>query len=115
MGATIPSQTVELGQLQIGPTFTGNFVGDDGSLYAPYFSVDAIYNIGNTSGVTVTNTSTPATEGWRARIKAGVNITSETGTQFGFGATYDGIGRSDYEAIGVTVDVTIPLKKNKAR
>ncbi|MEL7116760.1 MAG: autotransporter outer membrane beta-barrel domain-containing protein, partial [Pseudomonadota bacterium] len=114
-GATIPSQTVELGQLKIGPTFTGRFIGDDGQLYAPYFSVDAIYNLGETSGVTITDTNTPSTSGWRARLRAGVNVTEETGVRFGFGATYDGIGRSDFEAWGLTFDVDIPLQKPTSR
>lgn len=114
-GATIPSQTVELGQLQIGPTFNGRFEGDNGQIYAPYFSVDAIYNIGNTSGVTVTNVDTPATEGWRARLKAGLRMTTETGVTLGFGATYDGIGRDDYEVWGLDFEFMIPLKKPKAR
>jgi len=115
VGATIPSQTVQLGQLQLGPTFTGHFEGDNGETYAPYFSIDAIYNLGSTSGVTVTNPSTPSTEGWRARLKAGINMTDENGISIGFGGTYDGIGRDDFEAWGLNFDLTIPLKKAKAR
>lgn len=115
VGATIPSQTVELGQLQIGPTFTGRFEGENGEVYAPYFSVDAIYNLGNTSGVTVSNPSSPATEGWRGRLKAGVKMTNEDGMSIGFGGTYDGIGRSDFESWGLTFDFSIPLHKAKSR
>lgn len=115
VGATIPSQTVQLGQMQIGPSFNGRFEGDDGWLYAPYFSIDAIYNIGDTTGVTVTNASTPATEGWRARLKAGIKMTTDEGVSIGMGATYDGIGRDDFESFGLTFDVLVPLKKARSR
>ncbi|MDJ0826439.1 MAG: autotransporter domain-containing protein [Rhodobacter sp.] len=115
LGVTIPSQTIELGQIKLGPTFTGRFETDTGMIYAPYFSVDAIYNIGNTSGVTVTNPSTPATEGWRARLQAGVDFTTPGGARISFGGNYDGIGRSGFDVWGLAFDVTIPLKIPKAR
>lgn len=115
LGVSIPSQTVELGQIKLGPTFSGRFETDAGMIYSPYFSVDAIYNIGNTSGVTITNPSTPATEGWRARLQAGVDFTTESGARISFGGTYDGIGRSDFDVWGLMFDVTIPLQKAKAR
>nr|WP_235438939.1 autotransporter domain-containing protein [Candidatus Rhodobacter lobularis] len=114
-GASIPSQTVELGQLKIGPTFTGRFLGDDGEIIAPYFSVDAIYNLGQTSGVTVTNPDTASTSGWRGRLKAGVTVTEENGTKLGIGATYDGLFRSDFDAWGLSFELEIPLQKPTAR
>ena len=114
VGATIPSQTVELGQLKIGPTFNGRFEGDNGTVYSPYLSIDAIYNLGRTSGVTVTNPSTPSTEGWRGRLQAGVDLVTEDGLRLRLGASYDGIGRDDFEAWGLTFNFEIPLDKPKA-
>ncbi len=115
VGVFIPSQTVELGQLKLGPTFSGEFVTPGGTVYAPYFSIDAIYNLGGTSGVTITNPTTPEVEGWRARVQAGVDFTTEGGTRISFGGSYDGIGQSDLDVWGLMFDVTIPLKKAKAR
>ncbi|MFZ5962233.1 autotransporter outer membrane beta-barrel domain-containing protein [Thalassococcus sp. BH17M4-6] len=115
LGVSIPSQTVSLGQIKLGPTFTGEFESASGIPYSPYFSLDAIYNMGDTDGVTLTEPDTAATEGWRGRIKAGVDWTSEGGSRFSFGGTYDGIGRKDFGAWGLTFDVTIPLHKAMAR
>ncbi|MDJ0822273.1 MAG: autotransporter outer membrane beta-barrel domain-containing protein [Paracoccaceae bacterium] len=115
LGVPIPSQTVKLGQLKLGPTFNGQFETENGLQYAPYFGIDAIYNLGETTGVTVTNPSTPATEGWRGRLQAGVDFTTPGGAQISFGGSYDGIGRSDYEAWGLNFDVTIPLRKTNIR
>ena len=111
----IPSQTIELGQFKLGPTISGQFVTPGGTAYAPYLSFDAIYNIGSTSGVTITTPNTPSVEGWRARVQAGVDFTTEGGTRISFGGSYDGIGQSDLDVWGVMFDITIPLQKAKSR
>ena len=115
VGATIPSQTVRLGQIKIGPTFTGRVEGPEGRTYSPYLEVEGIYNIGDTTGVTLTNTNGPEVEGWRARLKAGVGMTTKHGTRFSLGATYDGVGRSDFESWGLSFELSIPFGKSKAR
>ena len=111
VGTAIPSQKVRLGQLKIGPTFSTQFETDDGMLWAPFLSVDAIYNLGETTGVNLTTASSPDTEGWRGRLKAGLTLTTENGASLSFGASYDGIGRKDFESYGVTFDLSIPLSK----
>ena len=111
VGATIPSQTVRLGQLKIGPTFTGRFEGPEGWTYAPYLEVEGIYNIGDTTGVTLTDTNGPEVEGWRARLKAGVGLTTGEGTRLSLGATHDGLGRSDFENWGLKFELSIPFGK----
>ena len=111
VGATIPSQTVRLGQLKIGPTFTGRFEGPEGWTYAPYLEVEGIYNIGDTTGVTLTDTNGPEVEGWRARLKAGVGLTTGQGTRLSLGATHDGLGRSDFENWGLKFELSIPFGK----
>ena len=57
-GAAVPSQTVELGQIKAGPALSGRFVVDDGSIVSPYFSLDAIFNWGESTGVGVTGPDT---------------------------------------------------------
>ena len=115
LSVVIPSQTVALGQIKIGPTISGRFETENGVVYQPSFTLDGIYNFGETRGVTVTDPSSPQTDGFRARLKAGVNFTNEMGTQIGISGIYDGIGRSDYESIGLSFDLNIPLYKAKAR
>jgi outer membrane autotransporter protein len=115
LAVAIPSQTVKLGQLKIGPTFSGKFETLNGGYFEPTISFEGIYNIGETTGVTITNPSSPAVEGWRGRIEAGLAYTTDTGTRIAIGGTYDGLFRDNYETIGLKFDLTIPLKKNKAK
>ncbi|TCK98926.1 putative repeat protein (TIGR01451 family) [Shimia isoporae] len=115
VGVVIPSQTVALGQFSFGPTIKGNFAASGGLAYQPVFALDAIYNFGDTWGTTVTNPNAPQTQGWRGRLKAGVNFTTAGGATFNFSGTYDGIGRSDFEAWGLSFDINIPIGSGPAR
>ena len=104
-----PSQTVRLGQMKIGPTITGRFEGSAGQIYSPYLTIDAIYNDGDTTDVTLTNTDRPEIEGWRTRLKTGISVATESGTRFSLGVTRDGIGRSDSSAWGLTFEYSAPI------
>ncbi len=108
VGATIPSQTVRLGQFKVGPTFTREFTGPEGQNYSFYLTADAIYNTDDTTGVTLSDTNGEV-GGWRARLKSGVGMTTDDGTRLSFGATHDGIGQSDFESWGLTFELSIPL------
>ena len=114
-GATVPGRTVRLGQFKIGPAFTGRFEGAEGRIYSPYLKFDAIYNVGDTTGATPAEANDAEVEGWRARVKAGVSMTTEHGTRLSLGATHDGIGRSDFETWGLTFELSVPIGKPKAR
>ncbi len=114
LGVAIPSQTIEMGQFKLGPTFEGFFEGGGGLQYRPIFTLEAVYNMGHTLGVTPTN-PTPLSEGLRGRAEVGIAVTTEGGARLNFGASYDGLFRNDYETIGVTFDLTLPLTIVKAR
>ena len=115
VGATIPGRTVRLGQFKIGPAFTGRFEGAEGRIYSPYLKVDAIYNVGDTTGATPAEANDAEVEGWRVRVKAGVSMTTEHGTRLSLGATHAGFGRSDFETWGLTFELSVPIGKPKAR
>ena len=115
IGVFIPSQTVSLGQVKIGPTFTGQFQTKDGMNYSPYMSLDAIYNFGDTSGVTVTNVDNASTEGWRGRVQAGVDFNMQNGTSISLGGSYDGIGRDQLDIWGLSFELNIPIQKATAK
>jgi len=115
IGVAIPSQTISLGQIKIGPTFTGQFQTPDGMNYSPYMSLDAIYNFGDTKGVIVTNLDTASTDGWRGRMQAGVDFNLKNGTSISFGGSYDGIFRNQLDIWGLSFELNIPIQKVRAK
>ena len=115
LGAEIPSQTVRLGQLKLGPTFIGHFESAEGQVYSPYLTVDAIYNLGDTTGVTLLEPDRPEIEGWRGNLEAGVSMVTDGGSRLLFGASYDGLGQSDFEAWGMMLEFSSPIGKSKTR
>ena len=115
LGAEIPGQTVRLGQLKLGPTFTGRFESAEGPTYSPYLTIDAIYNISDTTGVTLLEPDRPEIEGWRGNLEAGFSAVTDNGSRLSLGASYDGIGQPDFETWGLTFELSIPLGKSRTR
>ena len=85
----------------------------DGLSYRPYFTLEAIYNMGTTMGVTLAD-DTPNSDGWRGRFQTGVSFALEDGASLSLGASYDGLFRDDYEALGFSFKFEIPLAITKA-
>ncbi|WP_189371728.1 autotransporter outer membrane beta-barrel domain-containing protein [Tateyamaria omphalii] len=110
LNVVIPGQTVSLGQIRFGPTFSTTMQGRNHSIIEPSFAVNGIYNFGDTDGVTIVNGRSNESDGLRARIEAAVRITNRYGAKFEFGANYDGIGADDFESYGARVQVSIPLR-----
>ena len=105
LGDTIQGQTVSSGQLRLGPNFSTQFLGDNGWVYEPSFTLDAIYSHANTSGGLGTTPSPQ--DGWRARLEAGLGMTLSETSRLSFTGNYDGIGQSGFEAwgLGVSLDM----------
>ncbi len=111
LAVTIPSQTVSLGQLRVGPEFSTTLQGRRNSVVVPHFSIEGIFNMSSTTGVTTTNAASVQANGWRARAEAGVTMTDKLGTQLSIAGHYDGIGASAYSSYGATVRLVIPLQQ----
>ncbi len=100
LGATVPSQTLARGMLRMGPNFSTRIQGDHGVFYEPFFTFDAIYSYDETTGVTLTDPSSPD-DGWRARVEGGMTVFFADGGKLSFTGNYDGIGQSGFNAWGV--------------
>ncbi|MGY3669821.1 MULTISPECIES: DUF7933 domain-containing protein [unclassified Marinovum] len=105
----IPSQTISIGEVKLGPTISGNFIDANGITYRPEFGLNAIYQHSETEGVTLTQDDATGADGWRGRLKAGLTVQGTNGGRVHFGGSYDGIG-SDFESWGVEFMVEVPLR-----
>jgi len=110
LNVTIPKQTVSLGQIKFGPTFSTRIEAANHMVVEPSFTLNGVYNFGNRSGPVITNNTADETNGLRARIEAAMRLTNRYGTKLEMGANYDGIGKGDFESYGANVRLSIPLQ-----
>ena len=110
LNAVVPEQTVSLGQIKIGPTFSTSYVTTNKVTVQPSFTLNGIYNFGNRKGPVIANDTADESNGFRGRVEAAVKLTNRQGTQLDFGANYDGIGKSDFESWGLKLGLRIPLQ-----
>ncbi len=104
----VPSQTVSLGQAKAGSQLAYRQRLADGIVIEPSVLLEGIWNFHQDAGdISVDDLVT--TDKLRARTEAGVMFFAQGGIAYGASVSYDGIGSSDYEAIGGRARVKVPL------
>ncbi len=107
--ATIASQTIEIGELRWGPTFSKTIETNDGLLITPSLGMQGVWNFvaDEASGTTGT---LPGTDDVRSTVNAAIGLRNETGMALNVSGFYDGIGLDDFEAYGGTARVSVPIR-----
>jgi uncharacterized protein with beta-barrel porin domain len=104
----VPGQTVSLGQAKAGSQLAYRQRLADGIVIEPSVLLEGIWNFHQHAGdISVDDLVT--TDKLRARTEAGVMFYAQGGMAYGASVSYDGIGSSDYEAIGGRARVKVPL------
>ena len=104
----VPSQTVSLGQAKAGPQISYRERLSNGTVIEPSLLVEGIWNFHQDAGeLSVDDFVT--TQEVRARAEAGIMFYTRDGTSLGASVSYDGIGSSDYSAVGGRARVRVPL------
>ena len=110
LGNPIPGQTVSLGELRFGPTFSSTRDMVNGSVLQLNFGVGGVYNF-DIADSNTSQASPIGTDELRARLNAGLALTEpENGISLTAEVFYDGVGISDYETYGGRVRLTVPLQ-----
>lgn len=102
-----PSQTVSLGRLRFGPEIAYRRTLDNGMIVEPHISLRGIWDF-DSSDVTV-GTTTFNGDGFRGVVEAGILFHRADDFNVRISAKYDGIGVSDFDAIGGQIWINIPL------
>jgi outer membrane autotransporter protein len=104
----IPSQTVSLGQSKAGAQLAYRQRMAGGTVIEPNVLLEGIWNFHQDAGdINIDDLIT--TKDVRGRAEAGVTIYAWDGIALGASVSYDGIGSSDYEAIGGRARVRVPF------
>ncbi len=108
LGVTIPSQTIALGQAKAGPEIAYRYRLGNGSIVEPSLLVEGIWNFLRDGGA-LSIDDVAAGDKMRGRAEAGIALRTPGGTAFGAAVSYDGIGASDYQAVGGKLRVQVPF------
>lgn len=108
VGTFIPSQTVSLGEIRFGPVIDWERVLDNGVVFKPSLGVAGVFNF-NTSNNNATQGFLLGDNDLRARVEAGISVTTPTGVILAAAGFYDGLGISGYDAYGGTLRLTVPV------
>lgn len=106
---SIPEQTISLGEVRFGPNFSWKMALADDMAVTPSFGVSGVWNF-STSDTIASQGHPLGAEVLRARFDVGLSTVNARGWTISASGYYDGIGVDDYEAIGGTVRLVIPLQ-----
>jgi hypothetical protein len=104
----VPSQTVSLGQAKAGSQLAYREKLAGGMVIEPSLLLEGIWNFHQDIGA-ISIDDLVTTDEPRGRAEAGVMLYALDGMSLGASVSYDGIGSSDYEAIGGRVRARMPL------
>ena len=105
---TIPEQTFTQGEVRFGPTFSYDYLTNDGMTLRPRFGVNGVWNFAVQNGSNIQGAILGDGD-IRARLDAGITIENGNSWYLDLSGFYDGIGINDYQVYGGKARRTIPL------
>jgi outer membrane autotransporter protein len=109
LGNTIPTQTVELGQVKFGPTISRDYTLSNGLVVAPSLGVRGIWTFAD-SGVRSVQTGliNGSQRGkFSARFDAGLNLRLKDSLAINFNAFHEGLGDSLRNSYGGSAELNV--------
>ena len=108
LGMLIPGQTGSLGQAKLGPEIAYQHRLANGTVIEPSVLLEGLWSFEqNAASLKVDDLATGPDI--RGRAEVGLMIFAMNGLSFGASFSYDGIGSSDYHAIGGKARVRVPF------
>uniref|UniRef100_UPI000806940E autotransporter domain-containing protein n=2 Tax=Tritonibacter mobilis TaxID=379347 RepID=UPI000806940E len=111
LGRVIPSQEFDLGRFEFGPRVSWQLALDGNTQFSPYLSFSGIYDFNKLQGANPTDATLASSQSdFRGRLEAGATfIVPDRGIKIAFEGFYDGIGASDFESYGASLNIHIPF------
>jgi uncharacterized repeat protein (TIGR01451 family) len=109
LGVEIPSQKVALGRVTFGPEIAYRYVAPNRWVIETHVTLVGIENFSTEFGTTLDHVHA-SPDPFRAKLTAGVLMTTPSGASFRATASYDGIGARGVDAVGAQLWLNIPLR-----
>jgi outer membrane autotransporter protein len=108
LGFAVPSQTVSLGRMSIGPEVAYRFFGANGVMYEPQFSVKGLWDfqrpdVSTVSGIVV------GPDAFHARTELALLAKAANGFSLRGAVAYDGVGSSSFHDVSGRLWLNFPL------
>lgn len=109
LNATIPEQTVNLGQITFGSNFSKEITLKNGMVMTPNAAIKGVWNFKDTGFLNAATgaASTLNNAEISARLDFGVDIKNDNGMNVDIGGFFDGIATSNYQAYGGSAKLTV--------
>ena len=108
LGVAIPSQTVSLGRLSVGPEFAYRWFGAGGVLYEPQVSLKGVWDFQRPDVPTVSGLVV-SPDALHARAELALLAKAANGFSVRGAVAYDGIGTSNFHDVSGRIWVSVPL------
>lgn len=113
LNITIPSQTVDQGDISFKPRLSHTIQHEDGWSLRPYGEVEGIYTFGANQGVLVANLNpnagTRSLDDFRMRVEGGFDFFSPGSFRASLSAFHDGIGNNSLRSTGIHIGVSFGI------
>lgn len=112
LGVTIPSVTVDVGQLKVGPLISYRYVLPD-LIVEPRAGAQLIWNFtsdAKAEGLGALDSAAAGPQGVRGRLETGVRLQTNPGVSLDISGSYDGLGSSNgFNAVSGRAGLIVPL------
>ncbi|MEM8540149.1 MAG: invasin domain 3-containing protein [Pseudomonadota bacterium] len=109
LGFEIDEQTIDLGRVTFGPKVSFDRKLGDDVVITPHIKLEGIWDFDPSDQVDLNGVAIYSTEEVRARIEAGVEFQSPTGSLLSISGFYDGLGTESLEAYGGNFRLFVPI------
>ncbi len=108
LGVGIPSQTVSLGRMAVGPEFAYRYIGSDGVMYEPQVSLKGLWDFQRPDVPTVAGMIV-STDPLHAKAELALLARAPSGFSVRGAVAYDGIGSTSFRDVSGRLWLNFPL------
>ncbi len=109
LGVVIPGLATSLGQFKAGPEVAYTMRLSDGMHFEPRASFEALWNFGASDHWSDFGGTLAGPAGVRGKVGLGLKAQLDSGIALDISGSYDGIGSSNFSAVGGRISASVPL------
>lgn len=110
LGLSVSGQKISIGEIRFGPTFSLDYINEDGFVVRPSFGIAGVWNFDVNAGALDSANTVLGSEELRAQLNFGLTAIGTDHWSFDLQGHYDGLGINDYYSYGGKARLTVQLQ-----